>query len=315
MGLLASLGLFIVSLGLLIKASDWFITSAERIGRHFGIPSFIIGLTIVAAGTSLPELASSLVAVLQGSSEFVSGNVIGSNITNIFLVLGVSAVIAKRIDINYNLLTIDIPMLLGSSFLLFMLCKDGRFSLGDAIISLLGMVIFLGYTINSDYSKEPEPPSDEMHQVTWKTWGLLLLSGVTIYFGADYTIKAVSKLAEIAGIGKDIIALSLVAFGTSVPELIVSAVAARKGNPEIAIGNILGSNIFNTFAVMGIPGLIGSLTITSDTISFSLPLMLIATILFMIMTMNRKVSNWEGWILLLFYAYFVYGLFELNFFS
>lgn len=310
--LLSSLGLFVISLGLLIKASDWFIASAERIGRYFGIPAFIIGVTIIAAGTSLPELASSLVAVFEGSSEFVAGNVIGSNITNIFLVLGISAVIAKRVDINYNLMNIDMPMLIGSSFLLYMLCKDGLFSLGDAIISLLGMLIFLSYTIKSDF-KEEEQEGDVVEKIGWKTWGLLLLSGVLIYFGAEYTIKSVSKLAELAGIGKDIIALSLVAFGTSVPELIVSAVAARKGNPEIAIGNILGSNIFNTFAVMGIPGLIGRLNITPDIISFSLPLMLIATALFMIMTMNRKVSNWEGWILILFYVYFVFGLFEINF--
>ncbi len=202
---------------------------------------------------------------------------------------------------------IDIPLLIGSAFLLYFFLYDGHFSLMEAILCIVGLILFLAYTFNN---KDDEGADIEREPVGPMVYGLLLLSGVLIYFGAEWTIKSVTKMSEVVGVGKDIVALTLVAFGTSVPELIVSAVAAKKGNPEIAIGNILGSNIFNTYAVMGIPALFGELTITPDILEFSLPFMLVATFMFLLVTINKKVSMWEGMILVLFYAFFIVELFS-----
>ncbi|MEM7101604.1 MAG: calcium/sodium antiporter [Bacteroidota bacterium] len=296
--------IFVVALGVLIKASDWFVDAAEKIGLYLGVPAFIVGVTIVAAGTSLPELASSIVAVFDNSSEFVVGNVVGSNITNIFLVLAVAAMISRTIRISYNLMNIDTPMLVGSAFMLYFFLLDGTFHFGEALLCFLGLILFLTYTIRT--GKNEDRVKGE--KVTTRVYLRLAASVVLIYFGAEYTVLSVSKMSEILEIGKDVVALSLVAFGTSVPELMVTVVAARKGNPEIAVGNVLGSNIFNTFAVMGIPSFFGTLTITEEVSNFSLPLMMIATIMFMVVTMNKKVSFWEGCILLIFYLYYMVDL-------
>lgn len=294
--------IFVVALAVLIKSSDFFINAAEKIGLSLGISPFIVGVTIVAAGTSLPELMSSIVSVLSDNSEIVLGNVIGSNIANITLVLGLTAVVGKTIVLEKDLSQNDMPILLGSAFLLWFLVRDIDFSLVDAVICLLGLVIFLLYTFTSKdepYEKAViEPPNV-------KTYILLVVGAVGIYFGADYAVSSVVQLSDIWGIGREVVALTLVAFGTSVPELIVSIMAARRGNPAMAVGNILGSNIFNTFVVMGIPRLFGKVKVPTDVTSFSLPLMLTATILFFVVSLSKRITRWEGFILVLFYLVFL----------
>ncbi len=299
--LLQWIGIFVVALVVLLKASDWFIKAAEKIGLALGIPSFIVGVTIVAAGTSLPELISSIFAVMQDSSEIVVGNVIGSNITNILLVLGLTAIVGKHIDIKFDILNIDMPLFIGSAFLLWYMLYDAEFTTLEAMICLAGLFIFLAYTFGADREGEEE----ERPKLTPIVFGMLILGGIGIWAGAKYTVEAVIKISEILNIGKDIVALTMIAFGTSIPEIIVSITAARRGNPEMAVGNVLGSNIFNTFAVMGIPALFGTLTIPDSTTLFSLPIMLGASVLFVIMTLTKKISKWEGMMLFLFYIIFL----------
>ncbi len=299
---------FMVSLFVLIKSSDYFTTSAEKIGLIFGVPSFIIGVTIVAVGTSMPELITSLIAVFKGSSEIVIGNVIGSNITNIFLVLGIAAVVDKQIKITRRIIRVDLPFLAVSSFLLAMTVWDRSFHLPDALLLLGGLVLFVLYTIKESIVRkiitEPEKHI-EKEKLKMSIIVTLLVSCVFIYLGAKITIESVINLADILHVRKEIIALSAVALGTSLPELVVSITAVRKGKSEMAVGNILGSNIFNTFAVMGIPALFGALVIPQSILTFALPVLLIATLLFYLICQDNKVTRWEGWLLLLFYIFFI----------
>ncbi len=299
-------GLFILSLGVLLKASDWFIDSAEKIGLSFGISPFIIGVTIIAFGTSLPELATSIAAVLGGQSSIVIGNVVGSNITNIALVLGIVAIVAKMIELDYNIWHIDMPYLWASAFLLYFVVYDQQVTIPEAIILLCGIVVFLIYSFKGD----GEDNENERPKVSWKSYGLLVIGGILVWLGAEYTIVSITKLSSIAGIDPEIIALTAVALGTSLPEVIVSLNAAKKGKTSIAVGNVLGSNIFNTYVVTGIAALVGPLTIPDGIINFSLPFMIVMTILFGIMSNNKKISRWEGIVLLLFYAFFFVELFK-----
>lgn len=292
--------MFIVSLGVLLKGSDWFIDSAETIGLSLGISPFIIGVTIVAFGTSLPELATSVASVFEGLSEIVVNNVVGSNITNIGLVLGLVAVVGKQIKLDYNIWHIDMPFLWGSAFLLWLTLRDGVFGWYEALLFIIGIVIFLGYSFKSDKSDEADRPTS-----TARTYLMFLIGGVLVWLGADYTIKAITALSLLAGISPEVIALTVVALGTSLSEVVVSLAAIRKGQAGMAVGNVLGSNIFNTYVVMAIPSFFGALTIPAATISTSLPIMLILTILFGVVSNNKKITRWEGLMLLMFYGYFI----------
>jgi cation:H+ antiporter len=308
--------IFIASLLVLIKASDYFTGSAEKIGLYFGIPAFIVGVTIVAIGTSLPELVSSIFAVLKGSSEIVVGNVIGSNITNIFLILGIAAIIGKKIKITYEPIHVDLPLLVGSAFLLAVTIWDGIFTLPEAMLCIGCFVLYLLYTKNVEKKHEDVEIKKmkgklKKRRLDWKTLVILVVSAFFIYLGAKYTVESVIKLSEILNVGKELIAISAVALGTSLPELMVTVSAARKGRPEMAVGNVLGSNIFNALAVMGIPALIGTLIIPSSILTFGLPMMLIATLLYFFITQDKEITKWEGWLLIIFYVFFIGKLFNL----
>ncbi|HJO02143.1 MAG: calcium/sodium antiporter [Candidatus Woesearchaeota archaeon] len=312
------IGIFAVSLFVLIKASNYFTDSAEKIGLFFGMPIFIVGVTIVAIGTSMPELISSIFAVLNKSSEIVVGNVVGSNIANIFLVLGIAAVIGKKLKIAYELIHVDLPILVGSAFLFTAMIWDGIFTLPEALLSISGIVIYFFYITSSEKEHKDIEIKKEMRgelkgrkKLDAKTVIVLIASAVFIFIGAKYTVESVIRLSSIFGLGKEIIAISAVALGTSLPELAVSITAVRKGKHEIAVGNILGSSIFNTFAVMGVPALFGALIIPPSILSFGLPMMMVATLLFFFITLGKEVTRWEGWMLLLFYIFFIGKLFGL----
>ena len=300
-----NLGIFAVSLIVLLKAADFFVESAERIGLAAGIPPFIIGVTIVALGTSLPELASSMEAVLMGDSKIVIGNVAGSNIANIALVLGLVAVVGKQIKVNESIMNVDIPILVSSAFLLWFVAYDQAVTIFEAIVLLGALVVFLVYSLNNNEGEETEKT-----KISGKDIGILILAGIFIKFGAEYTIKSIIELSKILNIGSEVIAASVVALGTSLPEVFVSLAAIRKGKTDIAVGNILGSNIFNTYAVMGIPALVGTLVIPDKVVHFVLPFMVALTIMFAVMCISKKISRWEGLMLLLFYGLFMVELFS-----
>src|SRR5690606_13032755 len=192
------------------------------------------------------------------------------------------------------------------ALLLWFILQDLHVSILEAVICLVGILIFLFYTVSADR----EINKDLLPKAGWKDYLLLLLGGVLVYFSAGYTIEFVSAFAIGVGIPLKIVGLTLIALGTSFPELIVSVQAARRGKTGIAIGNVLGSNVFNTFLVLGIPRFFGNLTIPPETLTFSLPMMLALTLLFAFMCVTRRISRWEGLILLLIYVYFISELFK-----
>ena len=294
-------GILIGSLVALIKGSNWFVDSSERIGLSLGISPFIIGVTIVAFGTSLPELASSVASVLEGRSEIVTGIVIGSNITNILLVLGIVAVIGPVIKMEYDISDIDMPLLLGSAALMWFSLADLHISSFEAVLFLIALVVFL---LNS-VSGNKKDPDTAYPKFDWKDIGLLVIGGVFVKFGAEYTVVSLSDLATSFQMDTGILAQTLVALGTSLPEVAVSITAAKKGKPGIAVGNVLGSNIFNSYAVIAIPSFFGTMTVPPETLDFALPFMIVVTVLFAFITIGGRITRWEGYMLLIFYAYFL----------
>lgn len=306
--------LFIVAIAVLVKSSGYFTDSSEKIGLALGASPFIIGVTIVTVGTTLPELISSVIAVFSNASEIVAGNVIGSNIANILLILGVAAIVGKKIKIDFDIVRVDLPFLLGSAFLLAMVMWDSVITWAEGALLLVGLFIYIVYTIR--VAKKPkdkrleraikdEVPKGKERKVTAKTILILIASAIGIYIGARLTVEAVIEISKTLNIGKEIIAITAVALGTSLPELFVSIQAARKGKPEIAVGNILGANIFNTFAAVGIPSLFGALAVPASILTFALPVMLIATFLYVFVTQDREITLWEGYLLLIFYLLFI----------
>ncbi len=311
---------FVISLYVLIKASEYFIDSAIEVGLVSGIPSFIIGVTIVSAGTSLPELASSIVAVLRNSSEIVVGNVVGSNIANIFLVAGIPAILCKRLLVSRENIKLDLLLLLGSALILTAMIWDGVFTLPEAILCVAGIVIYMTYIVKAEKARsklnekaiKDERTEEEKKEAKWaifKALIIIVVCSLVIYLSAKYTVESIIKLSEILGIGQEIIAASALALGTSLPELAVSVLATRKGEADIVVGNIIGSNIFNTLAVMGISALFGTLIIPGSILRFGLPVMLIATLLFIFTLYDKKITRLEGWIAVSLYVLFISSMF------
>lgn len=299
----------IAGLAVLVRASDYFTSSAEVIGLRLGFPPFVVGATIVAVGTSLPELISSVIAVLDGATEIVAGNVVGSNVTNLFVILGIAAIIDGHVRIKQRIAIVDLPFLLGSTMLLSLLLWNGYVNRLDAILLLAALGVYLHYVLTT---QDMTPDADTNgREPLGKPIAILILSGFLIFLGARITIDSVVALASVMTIGSEIIAASAVAFGTSLPEISVTIAAVRRGKSEMAVGNVLGSNVFNALAVTGISALVGPLAVPAGLISFAVPVMIAATIIVYFIIMQQEITRWEGWLLLLFYVYFIGALFEI----
>jgi len=323
---------FIVSLALLVKGADWLVESSEKIGKALKISPFIIGVTIVALGTSLPELVSSLAAVFKDASEIVTANVIGSNIANILLIVGFSALATKSfLAVRRSLIDIDLPLLAEVTVLFGFILRDGQITRLEGLLLLLAFLVYLLYTFSQRGTGEgrflpEELPTGEIAEVlpsrierrkvktpieklNFKVFFFLILGIIFLAVGANYLIDSVLKLAEILKIGVSVIAIFAVAVGTSLPELVVSVRATAQKKYEIALGNIFGSNIFNALVVIGIPSLIKPLLVDNVTFQIGFPFMVVATILLIISGITRRISIWEGAMFLLIYLLFVVKLF------
>ena len=261
------IGVLAVSIYALIKGSNYFINAAEKIGLYFGMPIFIVGATIIALGTSLPEVITSVFSVLKDSSEIVIGNVVGSNIANILLVLGITAILARKLVFDYKFIHIDLPLLVISALLLSVFILDGSLNLIEGLLFIGGIAVYFAYSIRNARKKhhitlvKEEVMGIETRKIQRKTIFVLIGGAFLIYLGANFTIESIIELSSFFNIGKEVIAITAVAIGTSLPELAVSITAIKKKKPEVAIGTLFGSNIFNTFGVMGIAALFGTLVI------------------------------------------------------
>lgn len=322
---------FILSLAILVKSADWFVESSEKIGLALKISPFIIGVTIVAFGTSLPELASSLAAVLKGATEVVAANVIGSNIFNILFIVGLSAVAARTLIVKRSLIDLDAPLLAASTVLLVFISWDGKIFLGEGILLCLSFLVYLLYTIFQRKGTEEEEMPEivevlpsrinrrekeakievkpvEPERLNFKVFLFLILGLVGLIFGSDWTIESMMKISEIFKISSSLIAIIALAGGTSLPELAVSVRAAAQKKYEIALGNIFGSNVFNALFIVGVSALIKTLEVDKLTIGGGLPFLVVATLLFIISSISRRIHIWEGMMYLLLYILFIIKL-------
>lgn len=312
--------IFAASLALLIKAADYFTESSEKIGLALKISPFIIGVTIVSIGTSLPELASSLVATLKGSTEIVAANAIGSNIANILLVVGISALVAGALVVRRSLIDLDLPLLACATVLIVFIIWDRQITFIEGIVGILGYFVYVAYTFSHRKEKEEKErlPATRIERIRRRpkipklgltVFVVLIVSAVAIYFGAEYTIKSILKISELLKINASLVVMSAMAIGTSLPELVVSVQAARKKKYEMALGNVFGSNIFNILVVMGIPALIKPLVVDSITFSLGIPFIIAVTVLYVFSGISQKIHKWEGAMYLLIYALFLGKLF------
>ncbi len=320
--------IFIVSLAALVKGSDWLIESAEKIGLSLGLSPFIVGVTIVGMGTSFPELISSLVAVLRGVTDVVAANAIGSNIANILLIVGISAFIGVRLTVSKNLIDLDLPLLAICTSILLVVVWDAQITLGESILMLVAYVFYFLYAIyykevdeggfvydriQDNNKKEPEKKKEKpapRPKITLMDIVYLILGIVGLVVGAKYLIDALIALSGMLNIGTGVIAITAVAVGTSLPELLVSAKAAMQKKPDVALGNIFGSNIFNALVVTGLPGLFGTLHLSDKIFSIGVPMLVISTLLFIVSGISRRIHIWEGSFYLTLYVLFMAKLFD-----
>jgi cation:H+ antiporter len=304
------IAVFVVSLIVLVKGADWLLESAEKIGLAAGLSSFVVGVVIVGLGTSFPELISGIAAVIQGAPEIVAANAIGSNIANILLVIGFSAIFARRLSVTKNLVDIELPLLAVSTTLFLFVAWDGSITFIESLILLVTYHVYLLYTIFNREEVDDEKKA-KRPKITSKDIGLLILGVAGLVFGAKFLVDSVINLSEILSIATGVITLAAVALGTSLPELLVSIKAAKKGNAETALGNIFGSNAFNLLMVVGTPGLFATLPLDAGTMAIGLPFLFAATLLFVISGISKRVHLWEGAMFLMLYVVFIGKLFEL----
>lgn len=335
--------ILIFSLAVLIKASNYFIDGAERLGLHFNISPFIIGVFVLGFGTSLPELVVAIISIFENTSEIIVGNVLGSNITNLLLVLGISAIIVKKSKIHFNFLEFDLPLFITSTFLLTVTIWDGVFNFADGLFSLIIFVIYIAYTL-TNYRKEKRIIPEELKEIekekpkniskifkhnlksvpieaykiakkakniNWFVVAKLIISPIFIYLGAEYVVEAVINLSQGMNLGTDIIAASAIALGTSLPELSVSFITLKKKKIDEMLGNVIGSNIFNILLVMGIPALFSNIIISQTMLNIALPVMIGATIIAFAIIYDKEITRWEGIILVIFYIFYLGLIFGL----
>lgn len=248
--------MLVVGFVLLVKGADWFVEGAASVAKRMGIPQLVIGLTIVAMGTSMPEAAVSITSAMNGSAGITIGNVVGSNILNILIILGITAVITN-VGIQKTTFCYEIPFMIGITVLLMLFgITDSALTFKEGVIFWLLFLVFLGYLFVIARKGEAQEEGETKDIPVWKCLLLIAIGGVLVVKGSDLAVEGASAIARYFGISERFIGLTIVALGTSLPELVTSVTAARKGNAGIAIGNIVGSNIFNILFVAGTTALI-----------------------------------------------------------
>jgi len=300
MDIFTALLVFATSMFALVKGADYLIQGAEKIGRYFNLPSFVIGALIVGIGTSLPEVASSFAAIFAGQTDIVVSNAVGSNIANILLVAGLAAVVGRKIVSTKDLVDIEVPLLVASSALFLGTVYDGVVTTLEAAILFLGFLVYISYLL---LHPDESSVSEEKASNTKKGGGIALVAG------AKYLIESVIVIAESFGIPTGVVAISAIAVGTSLPEIIVSVTAVLKGKTDLAFGNVFGSNVFNVLLMVGLVGLFENLTVDNATYIIGLPVFIAVTVMFTISAMSKRIYIWEGMMFLVFYLFFMVQLF------
>ena len=304
--------IFIVAMGVLIWGAELLITQSERIAFKFKIPEFIIGATLIALGTSLPEMAASISAAYQGQDEMAIANVIGSNILNITLVLATVFLIATNINPKRDFFAKDSTWALMPVLVFVLMVIDGVISRFDAILLLLLMAAYLMFLLQ-DAKDVPEEELVDFDEITFswqKTIPILIAGLVLVIIGAHFTVESASEIAKSFGISEWIIGIIMISLGTSLPELTVSISAAMKGKVEMAIGNIIGSNMANTTIVIGASALVKPLSIHTQSYIFDIATMLVATLILVFITVNKLYTKSAGISLIIILGLFLNNTFQ-----
>ena len=301
MEILLQIILLCVGFFMLVKGADLFVDGSSGIAMKFKIPQLVIGLTIVAMGTSAPEAAVSITAALKGNADITVGNIVGSNILNILIILGLSALITPLM-VAKSTIKAEIPFMILITFLLLGIGYDGTIGLLEGIILLVVFLIYLGYLFllalkDRDKADEDIKEISVAKALIWTVVGLFL-----IVFGSNVTVDAATKIAQVLGLSERFIGLTIVALGTSLPELFTSVSAARKGNADIAIGNIVGSNIFNILFVIGVSASIIPVPFAVG-FRFDTIVAVVAAVLLLVCSLkDNQLKRWAGPVFLLTYA-------------
>ncbi|PZQ27424.1 MAG: sodium:calcium antiporter, partial [Ectopseudomonas oleovorans] len=296
----------IAGLVLLVAGAEVLVRGAAKLAAQFGIPPLIIGLTVVAFGTSAPETAVSVQAALDGSGDLAIGNVVGSNIANVLLILGMTALVAPLI-VSRQLIRLDVPIMIGASLLTFGLAWDGSLSRLDGALLFAGVLTYTGFLIYSarkdkggdddEFAKEfglDEAPKPYAWAINL---GLIIAGLVLLVTGSNFLVEGAVTLARALGISELVIGLTVVAIGTSLPELATSILAAIKGERDIAVGNIVGSNIFNLLCVLGLASLVSpaAISVSPNALAFDFPVMIaVAVACLPIFFAGYRINRWEG---------------------
>ncbi|MCF6353057.1 MAG: calcium/sodium antiporter [Cyclobacteriaceae bacterium] len=312
--------LFVIGFVILIKGADLLVDGASSIGKRLNLPSIVIGLTIVSFGTSLPELLVNLMASFSGSSQLAIGNVLGSNIANILLILGISALI-RPLPITKNTYFSEIPFSLIATLLVGFLANATIFneadpaaglllSRYDGFVLLFFFVLFLGYVyVVSKQNKDEIEENTIIVMSTGKSVIYILIGMVGLFFGGQWVVNGAIHLATIFGMSQSFIGLTIVAIGTSLPELVTSIIAVRRNNTDIAVGNAVGSNIFNLLWILGISATIKPLAFEVVSNSDIFMIIIASTMLILAVIIGKRtiISRWEGlWFMLAYSAYMVF---------
>jgi cation:H+ antiporter len=305
----------IAGLVLLVGGAEVLVRGAAKLAAQFGIPPLIIGLTVVAFGTSAPETAVSVQAAYNNSGDLAIGNVIGSNIANVLLILGMTALVAPLI-VSRQLIRLDVPIMIGASLVVYALAWDGSLSRLDGALLFAGVLSYTAFLIVSSRKDKTAPADDEFAKefgldetpkphATAINFGLLVAGLVLLVAGSNFLVEGAVGLARALGLSELVIGLTVVAIGTSLPELATSIMAAIKGERDIAVGNIVGSNIFNLLCVLGLASLVSpsAIPVAANALAFDFPVMIaVAVACLPIFFSGYRINRWEG---LLFLAYYL----------
>lgn len=301
--LIIQVSLLAIGFLMLVKGADYFVDGAAGIATKFGIPQLVVGLTIVAMGTSAPEAAVSITGAMSGAADIAVGNVVGSNILNIFIILGITGVITS-VAVQKSTLFIEIPfMLVVTAVLIVLGITENEITFIEGIIFWGLFIVYLVYLYVLAKKGTEEKATEE--RAAWKLFLFIFVGGAVVVWGANISVNAATAIASTIGISEKFIGLTIVALGTSLPELVASVTAARKGNADIAIGNIVGSNIFNILFVLGTSALIIPIPYQASFLVDTLVAVGAGILLWLVTIKNKALGRKGGIIMLICYAVYL----------
>lgn len=306
--------LLIIGLIVLIIGGDYLVRGSSSIALRLHLSPLVVGLTIVAFGTSAPELLISIQSALKGSPDIAMGNVVGSNICNLALVLGITAVV-NPVKVQLNSIRVDWPVTMGSSILLYLMVLEGMLTAVEGIIFVIALIIYIVFIVTNSRKAVksaklkldlPDLPDAPKKQI-WKDIFFIIIGCVALFFGSEWFVISAKDLALSLGVEERVVGLTIVALGTSLPELVTAAVASYKGESDLALGNLMGSNIFNILSILGITAIIQPISVHEVILNKDIIWMLMITLMILpLMIVRREVGRGDGTVLLIVYAVYIY---------